>query len=264
MTLYLSPHLDDVVLSCGGHIWQQTQAGIAVSVVTVFAAAPAADLPISPLARSLHVRWGHPQDAVVRRQQEDRRALGTLGAQALHWPYLDCIYRRASSGRYLYADEDALWGAIAPEETGLIATLAERIVALVQAYDPNGALRVYAPLAIGRHVDHRIVRQAAERAGATWGEAPLYYYEDYPYAEDDQAVRCAQRHPAGSMWRAIHIPLSPAALAAKVTAIACYRSQISSFWKDTTEMATAIRAFARQVGDGGPTERYWVREARGA
>lgn len=243
--IYLSPHLDDAVLSCGGRIWQQVQAGGRVLVVTVFAGPPAPGAPLSPFAQELHARWGHPADAVARRQEEDRAALAPLGAQAVHWPYADCIYRQAPDGRFLYASEEALWGKIQPEEEGLVAELAARLEAL--PLQPDG--RIYAPLGVGHHVDHQIVHQAAAASGHV-----LTGYEDYPYAQDPQAVRSVLEN---GRWEADLVWLSEQALKAKIAAIACYRSQLSTFWADEAGMAAAVRAFARQTGGGQPAERYW-------
>jgi LmbE family N-acetylglucosaminyl deacetylase len=243
--IYLSPHLDDVALSCGGRIWQQTRAGARVVVVTVFAAAPDPHTPLSSYARELHARWGQSAAAVQRRQEEDVQALALLGAEPLHWPYMDCIYRSIPGGGVPYASEDALWGEIDPSETGLIRELAVRITAL---WPPSRGM-LYVPLGAGRHVDHRIVRQAAERAGRS-----LTYYEDFPYAEDRKAVKAAM---TDSGWKAELLPLSQEALEGKIAAIACYRSQISTFWGDRTHMAAAVRAFAQRTGDGTPAERYW-------
>jgi LmbE family N-acetylglucosaminyl deacetylase len=243
---YLSPHLDDVALSCGGRIWQQTRAGERAVVVTVFAAAPRPDARLSPYARELHARWGQSAEAVQSRQEEDLQALALLGAEPLHWSYTDCIYRRAPGGDFPYASEGALWGEIDPSEGSLVRELADRIGALPLL--PGGTL--YVPLAVGRHVDHRIVRQAAESAGR-----PLVYYEDYPYAEDREAVEAAM---ADGRWKAELLPLSQEALQRKIAAIARYRSQISTFWGGAANMAAAVRAFAERMGDGQPTERYWT------
>jgi LmbE family N-acetylglucosaminyl deacetylase len=250
--IYLSPHLDDAVLSCGGRIWQQVQAGERVLVVTVFAGAPAFDVPFSSFAQELHARWGHLADAVVRRQEEDVEALALLRADAVHWPYTDCIYRRTPDGSFLYASEEALWGKVHPEEQGLVAELATRIAASSSRREDASSSRredassvVYAPLGVGRHVDHRVVRRAAEASGQT-----LVYYEDYPYAQDRQAVQNAQQ---GKTWRSeLALLLSGGALEAKVAAVACYRSQLSTFWADEAEMVAAVGAF---------TERYWVLDA---
>lgn len=240
--IYLSPHLDDAVLSCGGRIWQQAQAGgERILVVTVFATAPAPDTPLSLFAQELHARWGHLADAATRRQDEDLAALALLGAEAVHWPYTDCIYRQTPDGRFPYASEEALWGEVHPAEKNLVAELAARLVALPLM--PGGV--VYAPLGVGHHVDHQIVRRAVEASGHT----PIYY-EEFPYAEDPQAVRAAL---ANGRERAELVLLSEEALEAKIAAIACYRSQLSTFWDDVVEMAAAVRTFA---------ERYWILDAR--
>lgn len=243
--IYLSPHLDDAVLSCGGRIWQQVQAGEDVLMVTIFAGPPASGGPFSSFAQQLHGRWGHPVDAVVRRQEEDLEALALLGAEATHWPYTDCIYRQTPDGRFLYADEEALWGDVHPAEKDLIAELVARLSTI--PLTPGGT--VYTPLGVGHHVDHRIVRRAAEASMHT-----LAYYEDYPYAEDPHAVQAALTERPD---KAELVLLTEEALEAKTAAIACYRSQLSSFWADAMEMAVAVRAFAERTGNGKPAERYW-------
>ena len=243
--LYLSPHLDDAVLSCGGRIWQQAQAGERVLVVTVFAGPPPPGTPLSPFAQELHARWEHPDNAVTRRQEEDRAALAHLGAEAVHWPYADCIYRQTPDGHFLCASEEMLWGEIHPAEEGLVAELAARLAALPLA---RGGV-VYAPLGAGHHVDHQIVRRSAEASGHA-----LVYYEDFPYAKEPHAVQAA---PGEERWQTELVPLSEEALEAKTSAIACYRSQLSTFWAGEAEMATAVRVFGEWVGGDRPAERYW-------
>ena len=244
--IYLSPHLDDAVLSCGGRIRAQAAAGDSVAVVTVFAAAPDAGDSLSPYAETLHARWSQPLHAVQERQKEDRKALALLGAQAVHWHYRDCIYRRSPEGGYAYASEAALWGPIHPSEADLIQALTGRIKALPLM--TAGVL--YVPLAVGRHIDHRIVRRAA--AGT---EGTLAYYEDFPYAAEPDRLRAAL---AGCRWTAEIVFLSKEDLAAKIGAIASYGSQISTFWGDRAAMAASVRAFAERTGSGAPAERYWL------
>ncbi|NLE43640.1 MAG: PIG-L family deacetylase [Chloroflexi bacterium] len=242
--IYVSPHLDDVVLSCGGRIWRQTQMGERVLVVTVFAGGPRPELRLSPFARQLHARWEESGDAAAARRLEDLQAMTTLGAQAVHWPYTDCIYRQISSGEYPYASEESLWGPIHPEEEALVAEIRERLTSLPHLQWSA----VYAPLGAGNHVDHQIVRQAVENLGR------VLFYEDYPYAEDEGTVR-SKLNPGD--WRADIHWLSEHALEAKASAIACYRSQLSTFWTSIGEMRSAIRRYAEQVGQSAPAERYW-------
>ena len=217
-----------------------------MAVVTLFAGAPDSASSFSPYAQELHARWGQPIQAVKQRQQEDRAALGRLGVEAIHWAYRDCIYRRTPGGDYAYASEEALWGSIHPAEVDLIRDLAGRIRALPLPEDSA----LYAPLAVGHHVDHRIGRKAAERCGRV-----LTYYEDFPYARDEESVKAAL---GGDRWLSELVTLSPEGLQAKIAAIAQYRSQISSFWADRADMAASVRAFAAKTGAGPPAERYWL------
>jgi len=243
--IYLSPHLDDAVLSCGGRIWQQVQAGERVLVVTIFAGTPPPDTPLSPFAQALHALWEHSDNAIAKRREEDLAALALLGAEAVHWRYTDCIYRQSPAGDLFYPSWESLWGEVHPAEEGLVADLAARLATL--PLQRGGS--VYAPLGIGHHVDHQIVHRAAsERAPAC--------YEDFPYAGDARVVQTA---PGEGEWQEELVTLSEKALEARIAAIACYRSQISSFWADAAEMAAAVRAFAERTGDGEPAERYWKR-----
>jgi LmbE family N-acetylglucosaminyl deacetylase len=55
--IFLSPHLDDAVLSCGGLLAQLTQQGQAVRVINIFAGIPPANRPLSAFARYQHRQW---------------------------------------------------------------------------------------------------------------------------------------------------------------------------------------------------------------
>ncbi|HXF63595.1 MAG TPA: PIG-L family deacetylase, partial [Caldilineaceae bacterium] len=194
--IYLSPHLDDVALSCGGQIFQQTQAGARLLIVTVMAGDPPA--AVSGYARSLHERWA-VEEATAARRAEDLAACRILGAEPLHWPIPDCIYRcHPLTGKPFYLSDDDLFGEAAAEEAGLAAELAERLAAL----PPHG--RLVAPLAVGHHVDHQLVRQAAELA---CGPERLLYYEDYPYAQ--LPGKLAHVVGDGSGWQAEVVRLTP-------------------------------------------------------
>jgi LmbE family N-acetylglucosaminyl deacetylase len=253
--VYISPHLDDAVLSCGGRIWQQAEAGHSVAVVTVFAGAPDRGTSLSPYAQGLHERWGQAVDAVKERRRENQEALALLGAEVVDWCYRDCIYRKTPEGDHAYASEEALWGRVHPAEVGLLRELTGRMAALPLTVKGE----IYAPLAVGGHVDHRVVRRAAERCGMDGHPPALSYYEDFPYAADSEGVKAASWYLslAGDRWKAEIVHLSNEALEAKIAAIARYRSQMSTFWADQAGMAASVRAFAESVGAGTPAERYW-------
>ncbi|MCB0197616.1 MAG: PIG-L family deacetylase, partial [Anaerolineae bacterium] len=86
--IYLSPHIDDVSLSCGGTIYHQQQAGEAVLSVTVFAAQPTAQ-KFSSYVDWMHGVWGNLDEVVATRLAEDKASMAVLGCDAQYLPFLD-------------------------------------------------------------------------------------------------------------------------------------------------------------------------------
>lgn len=244
--VYLSPHFDDVVLSCAGIIFDQVAAGETVEAWTVCAGAPSEDAPLSDFALKLHERWQTGVGAVAVRRAEDEAALRLLGVVGRYWELPDCIYRRLpgpdgapEAGGWLVSGEDDLWQPVHPQEQAT----ADRLVAwLVEELTPADCL--ISPLTLGDHVDHSIVRAAAERAVGLAGCA-LWYYPDYPYAVRP-AVQIADK--TGPGWQPECREISGAGLRAWQAAIACYESQMSTFWPGRAEMEASIEAYSRQGG----------------
>ena len=65
--IFISPHLDDIALSCGGLVWELAHAGDQVSIWTICAGEPPV-APLSPFAESLHDRWQTGAEATQRRR----------------------------------------------------------------------------------------------------------------------------------------------------------------------------------------------------
>jgi LmbE family N-acetylglucosaminyl deacetylase len=245
MRLILSPHLDDAALSLGAVIHRWVRIGEPVVVLNLCAGTPRL-ATYSRFARELHARWGFAADvAVQRRRVEDRRALRILGATGVYWRSVDCVYRRDRRGRWLYPSVQAIFGELHVADQPLALIWAVRLRRLVRRL---GAAQVYAPLGLGRHVDHQLTRLAAERSGL-----PLVYYEDYPYA---------QWQTRGANWAGLAVGLRAQPMRvrrrdvdAKLAAIRAYPSQISSLWPSETAMATAFETFHRVAG--GWRETVW-------
>lgn len=241
--VFLSPHFDDVVLSCGGLVWELTQARQPVQVWTVCAAAPAPGEPLSDFAQQLHERWETGIEAVALRQVEDEAALQVLRADARYGDLPDCIYRRLPDG-WLVNGEDDLWKPVHPQEEGLVEFLASWIAAGLKATGEPPDLRLVSPLTLGNHVDHFLVRAAAERA-ADQVKCRLLYYPDYPYAGKPGADVVEK---TGQDWQQVCQTVSDQALAAWQEAVARYASQLSTFWSSREELDAALNDYWRSGG----------------
>ena len=170
--IYLSPHLDDAVLSCGGIIDSQRKAGIPVEIWNCMSGIPSANMPLSDLARSVHAEWGtaSARETVDLRLTEDRLAALRVDALPRYFDFLDCIYRFDEDGRALYTED--IFVPPHPVDVLLVDEIAAAMKENLRTDDV-----LVSPLTIGNHPDHVIVRRAAEETGH-----PLLYYADIPYA----------------------------------------------------------------------------------
>lgn len=248
--LFLSPHYDDAVFSCGAAIHQLTRRGEAVVIVTVMGGEPPHPLPDSPFVRELHTRWKAGQNPVIIRRREDERAAQALGAHVSHMSYPDVIYRTVG-GQPLALRRDDLFGELTPGDPALrlLETLPDHL---------EGVQTIYVPMGAGRHIDHQIVRDWGLRLARALPALRFCFYEEYPYIRDQAAVGQALEILSAQIdLRPQVIACDAAAVAAKIEAIACYTSQFSSFWPDRAALDREIRQIMKATGGGSYAERLY-------
>lgn len=251
--IYLQPHYDDALLSCGGAIAQQIRFGQQALVITVFGGAPAAGTPLSPFAAQNHRQTGLSEnvaEAVATRRAEDQAAVSMLGADVLALEYPDALYRGSPA---YYQAEESLFGSVNPgdvpydEELGAVfLNIAERA--------PLAA--IYAPLGVGHHVDHQLCCSAADRLAQR--KINVKFYEDFPYVTRPGALEDRQRE--------LGIPMEPemveisGQLREKEEALALYKSQVRQLFGSEDAMRQALRVYSGSIRKAYPgiyIERYW-------
>lgn len=145
--IYLSAHLDDAVLSCGGLIFEQVKQGIPVEVWTIMCGAPPDKDPLP----------------YQKRINEDKEAVEMLGAKPHHLCFLDAFGRN-------YTD---VFSPVLSEDYEFVNSIF-RVIR--EGIDPTDI--VMCPLAVGGHVDHKVLRLACEKL-----DNSLVYYADFPYID---------------------------------------------------------------------------------
>ncbi len=227
--IYLSPHFDDAAFSCGGLIWEQVQRGDEVSILTVCAGEPPPG-PISPYAQSLHDRWETGPDAVSVRRAENLHSCQILGTPAINLTLPDVIYRRSPVDGSPVCESDAdLTAELRAEEIPLIDYLKNDLENRIPLN-----CEIVSPLALGGHVDHRLVRSAVAALGRS-----VWYYADFPYLvnldETPLALEVDMNHRM--------VPITERGLEIWQASIAAHASQISTFWTGTEQMREAVRSY---------------------
>ncbi len=254
--IFLSPHLDDVVYSCGGTLGVQLSSGIHPLVITVFAGVPAANLQLSPIATQIHQEMGiSPSQgvgvAVETRRKEDAAALDYLQVDYLWLDYPEAIYR--GSPAYYTTKEQLIGGEVNNADLAIDHQLAQDLVALAERL-PDAAW--YAPLGIGRHVDHQIVSSAADRL--VQRGTKVYMYEEFPYVLQAGA-REARIQELGEALEPALVEVSEM-LPYRLEAADLYTSQIGPNFGDAATMHKAMDTYAHNIRpvETIRLERYWT------
>ncbi|MEU0201162.1 MULTISPECIES: PIG-L family deacetylase [unclassified Streptomyces] len=222
----LSPHLDDAVLSCGA-LMAHAVGRTTVRVATFFTEAGA---PPYTLSGRRYLRLTGQLDAerlYLDRRAEDEDVLGRLGVDWVHLGLTDGLFRRKPTAserrrdrmRRVLPEPSHIYptyrlhlatGRISPYDAGTLSRA--RVVLEKLASAPQTIL--LAPSGVGRHVDHVLVRTAAELSGRR-----VVYYSDFPYNQQHRLdPRFVTRNElAGVEWSR--------GLAAKAALVRGYRSQ---------------------------------------
>ncbi|KAF0111143.1 MAG: hypothetical protein FD147_1081 [Chloroflexi bacterium] len=212
-------------------MWEQVHRGDRVEIWTLFSGdSPSENL--TTYAGTLHTRWGVNKNPYAARRTEDIAACKLLLVSYRHLNYHDCIYRRLpETGEPLIKEDPDLFFEIHPGEEYLVKKIKHDLASRL-AKDAT----IISPLGVGGHMDHRITRAVAEEL-----EIQIWYYPDFPYS-------ALPENPIEALLPLYVTPVAMnVSLAGKEAwwdAIACYRSQLSSFWQSVEEMKEKVQAYA--------------------
>lgn len=252
--IFLSPHFDDVVYSCGGTLGVQVSAGLRPLVITVFGGSPATPVEFSTFATDIHRRMGFRQDAqaaVATRRREDAAALDHLRCDYLWLDYTDAIYR--GNPPYYAAPAQLIGGEVHPGDLWIDQELAQNLVVL---HDRLPDTVWYAPLAIGGHVDHQIVCSAVDRLIQLGANVKLY--EDFPYVLDQGAREERLKYFGNSLEPAL-VEMSEM-LPLRLQAAAMYASQLDLNFDNSAAMTNVMEKYTYSIRPKQTVhlERFWT------
>ena len=279
--VFLSPHLDDAVFSCGGLIAKLAQSGEPILIVNIFS------------------KYGKSTD----RRDEESLVADYLKVEIQYLGELDAMLRGKS-----YKSLLRIFSTVDSSDRISLPGIASKLTNLLRgiSYDT-----IYVPLGIGWHVDHLLTHELGELAGE---KLKIRYYEDTPYCLLPQftshrlaqfgtmpisnsagAARAAGRAMMSmaptqkfsrspfrfliecvvTVWfwvllrrqrRAVVSPRKfaheliqvEAELATKIEACQLYKSQFSEFYLDRSDCESRLRQYAGQIAGGSRyCERYW-------
>ncbi|MEO8228261.1 MAG: PIG-L family deacetylase [Chloroflexota bacterium] len=202
-------------------------------------------------------------DAMATRRLEDERYAYFAETAVIFLDLPDAVYRG-------YEGDDELLGSPREDDEPPYHLLRQEILRL----EPQ---KVYFPLGVGGHVDHRLDREVGlellreQRAwvmpGPDWAGV-VTFYEDFPYAWWNSFRRLADLgdRALGALPPDVSIVPEFADVTEqiewKIAGISLYASQLDRLFGGVGPMAQTVRSFGRSVaslgGVPGFAERYWA------
>lgn len=146
---YVSPHLDDVVLSCGMKLFKEQEDEN--FLITLFT---------------------EGSDIHTQRKLDDKKVAQRLNVHYIHLGYADAPFRDKE-----YKDFSTLLFHHHTEESELTERIKEHLNALCDQYQPD---ELYFPLGIGGHIDHHITTLIGKYF-LDKKSSKVFFYEDAPY-----------------------------------------------------------------------------------
>jgi LmbE family N-acetylglucosaminyl deacetylase len=228
--------------------------GLRPLVITVFGGTPEPGTSLSSFALGTHRKMGFSQDVsavVAARRQEDAAAMEHLGVDYLWLDYPDAIYR--GNPAYYTQDSQLMGGEVNPGDRWIDEELAEILVGLRKRL-PDAVW--YAPLGVGRHVDHQIVCSAADRL--TQLGAKVNLYEDFPYVARQSGSLAERLEELGNTLEPGLVEMSEM-LPLRLQAAAKYTSQTDLNFADEPSMFKEMTRYTHNIRpvETVHLERYW-------
>lgn len=205
--LFISPHFDDVVLSAGSVLGKLAEKKLAY-VVNVFTQVSPAPLTQSAKQALKNAGYSDGRKYYQDREKQDGQVLKTLGIKPENLGEVEALWRKKTwTGRnrwlyqiipeaghvYPFYRWQVISGRISLADNDLGARLAEKLRRVIKQ---TGCGLVWAPWGIGKHVDHLVVRKAAESLGKD-----VILWSDFPY-DTRGRVETTPALPKGQWWQA--------------------------------------------------------------
>ena len=248
LCIFISPHFDDAVLSCGGLMSKLSKKNTQLLSITVFTSEPADKKSLSTIAKSFHDAWDSGENPYTIRKKEEKKVLDKLNSSYKWLEKLDVIYRFAD----VKIKDGILNPGISPEEDPIFSEIFDEILEIIKA-SPD--CYIFAPLGIGNHPDHLVVNLAIRSIKNLHPELNLFFYEDFPYAITGDPKKKLAEYGYKPRSKSIDICDS---LQNRVELIKIYESQLDNVFEGSKNIDEIIRDYTERVGvKNRPQERYW-------
>lgn len=177
--VFVSPHLDDAVLSCANLMLKLRNKD--VRIITVFT--QGGNNSLTPQAKSFLKATGYnnPEKLFADRKIEDAKAAKMLNAKYQYLEFTDAAWR-IKNNKPIYPDNRSQFsGNISRNDIFLIDKIKTKLLKIVPN---NNDTVLFAPLGIGGHTDHVLINKVVRKL-----PHKKIFWEDFPYSLDTKCKK---------------------------------------------------------------------------
>ncbi|CAQ82455.1 MULTISPECIES: PIG-L family deacetylase [Photorhabdus] len=254
--LFLSPHLDDVALSAGGLIHKLVSENQKVVVLTFFT-----EYDENLISHYLHSEHNDNMNSFIKfyskRANEDIAFCNKLSAIPIHGKILDCIYRTDQYSEPMYKNSVMIYSGQIHKSDNASDMAEDLINKTLLNYQPD---YIYAPLGIGRHVDHIIINNLVYNIKGP-RKFKILLYEDFPYVLGKYPII----HPDNLESALLrnnkfdkHAILVDINLKEKMQNILFYESQLEPLFDNKLNLLISLRKYHHSINKAKTQERFWL------
>ncbi|MQL49913.1 PIG-L family deacetylase [Photorhabdus khanii] len=254
--LFLSSHLDDVALSAGGLIHKLVSENQMVVVLTFFT-------EYDKNITSHYSHYVHNDNMYSfiklysKRANEDIAFCNKLSAIPIHGKILDCIYRTDQYGEPMYKSSAMIYSGLMHKSDYASDMAQDLIDKILFNYQPD---YIYAPLGIGRHVDHIIINNLVHNITGS-RKFKILLYEDFPYVlgqypviNPDSLESALLRNNKFNK----HAILVDIDLKEKMQNILFYESQLEPLFDNKSNLLISLEKYHHAINKIKVQERFWL------
>ncbi len=244
--LVLSPHRDDAAFSLALSISRWRASGHKVTILNVFSRslyAPYSD------ADTVHENDRLSYVSALRRREDEAFLKQVPGTAMVDLNLKDAPIRLRCDAAIVCDME------VNPDDPA-IAKIRKTVAGMVEGKDAGAFGALVLPLALGHHVDHRVVRDAARPVST---HIPCAFYEDLPYATRPGVAIDLSRFREDTASR-LHEPLLPVFIHGTHTRPAEFKRRVAGLYASQIdgELAGTIAQFCHRYQGA---ERLWANAA---
>lgn len=246
--IFLGPHFDDCILSCGELIDKYIKEGNDVQAITFFTGFPDSE-KLSSAAKEFHSNCFLDDQSMLYRADEDVNALSKLGCNYRHLGFYECLYRQDTNGQYLYPDLKNIYHLEKTESKELFDKMLSEVKKIIEKSDI-----IFAPLGLGNHADHLLLHNVVKEA-EKYTDKKIYYYEEVPYVCYYYKKRKTSNWGNGMTSKLIYV--SNENWTTKVDTIKFYRSQLHILWKNELQRIQQLSDLSYKYDKSNHSIRIW-------